>query len=58
MSKYKTKAKPKCSFELEKYENESYLKNPLLRFRLNEVLERRHYTILKNRATTVSIFET
>lgn len=51
----KRKAATNCQFDLQKYENEAYLKNPLLSFHINKVLERRHYTILKSHATAEKI---
>lgn len=49
-----TKASPCSNIDLNRYDNAPYLQNPLLRFRIQDVREQRHYTILKNRAMAVS----
>ncbi|XP_017137652.1 dynein heavy chain 12, axonemal [Drosophila miranda] len=38
-----------------KYDNEPYLKNPLLKFHISEVHERRHYQFLKQKAADVKV---
>lgn len=38
---------------LKKYDNEAYTKNPLLRLRISEIRERRHYGFLKKTAEQV-----
>lgn len=40
--------------KINKYDNEKYMENPLLKFHLNEIRERRHYTFLKQKAALVS----
>lgn len=37
--------------DLEKYDNEEYSKNPLLKYNICEIKERRHYTFLHRKAT-------
>ncbi|ALC44807.1 Dhc62B [Drosophila busckii] len=41
--------------DITKYDNEPYMKNPLLTFRISEVHERRHYTFLKQRAADIKV---
>lgn len=41
--------------KLDKYDNESYMKNPLLLFHIADVRERRHFTLLKDVARVVSV---
>ena len=41
------------NIDIYKYDNESYLKNPLLKFRMPNVREHRHYTLLKMKAGQV-----
>lgn len=43
-----------CS-DITKYDDEEYMKNPLLTFRISEVHERRHYTFLKQRAADIKV---
>lgn len=40
---------------LDRYDNEEYMKNPLLKFRLADVYERRHHMFLKYRAAEVKM---
>ncbi|XP_037810078.1 dynein heavy chain 12, axonemal [Lucilia sericata] len=40
---------------LDRYDNEEYMKNPLLKFRLADVYERRHHIFLKYRAAEVKM---
>ncbi|XP_005185418.2 dynein axonemal heavy chain 12 [Musca domestica] len=40
---------------LDRYDNEEYMKNPLLKFHLSKVYERRHHTFLKYRAAEVKM---
>ncbi|XP_017080044.1 dynein heavy chain 12, axonemal [Drosophila eugracilis] len=41
--------------DITKYDNEPYMKNPLLKFRISEVHERRHYQFLKQKAADVKV---
>lgn len=43
------------SSDINKYDDEEYMKNPLLTFRISEVHERRHYTFLKQRAADIKV---
>lgn len=43
------------SSDITKYDDEPYMKNPLLTFRLSEVHERRHYVFLKQRAADIKV---
>lgn len=43
-----------CS-DITKYDDEDYMKNPLLTFRISEVHERRHYNFLKQRAADIKV---
>lgn len=43
--------------KIDKYDNEKYMENPLLKFNLNKIRERRHYTFLKQKAALVSCFK-
>lgn len=45
--------KPPC--DLTMYDNEEYEKNPLLKFRLKDVQDRRHFELLKRRAAKVKM---
>lgn len=53
MSKRLDKLYKPCD-KIDKYDNEKYMENPLLKFHLNEIRERRHYTFLKQKAALVS----
>ncbi|EDV95542.1 GH15722 [Drosophila grimshawi] len=41
--------------DITKYDNEPYMKNPLLTFRISDVHERRHYNFLKQRAADIKV---
>ncbi|KAH8316762.1 hypothetical protein KR074_004303 [Drosophila pseudoananassae] len=43
------------SSDITKYDNEPYMQNPLLKFRISEVHERRHYQFLKQKAADVKV---
>lgn len=43
--------------KLDKFDNESYLKNPLLSFHIADVRERRHFSLLKDVARVVGILQ-
>ncbi|XP_055844482.1 dynein axonemal heavy chain 12 [Episyrphus balteatus] len=45
--------KPPC--DLTMYDNEEYMKNPLLKFRLSDVKEKRHFAFLKQKAAEEKI---
>lgn len=55
MSKRLDKLYKPCD-QINKYDNEKYMENPLLKFHLNEIRERRHYTFLKQKAALVSCY--
>lgn len=56
MADRRSKPNKRCNVatNLDKYDNESYLKNPLLAFHIADVRERRHFTLLKDVARIVS----
>lgn len=55
MSKYLSKLiKPPTDYE--KYENDAFSQHPLMKFRLSNIRERRHFSLLKHKAALVSIF--
>lgn len=52
MSKRLAKLYRPCD-KLDKYDNEPYMKNPLLHIRLSEIRQRRHYSYLQKKAVEV-----
>uniref|UniRef100_A0A1B0AQ22 Uncharacterized protein n=1 Tax=Glossina palpalis gambiensis TaxID=67801 RepID=A0A1B0AQ22_9MUSC len=50
-SKINSKYRPASN--LDKYEKEEYMKNPLLRFHLDNLYKRRHLALLKLRAAEI-----
>lgn len=55
MSKRLAKLYRPCD-KLDKYDNEPYMKNPLLHIRLSEIRQRRHYSYLQKKAVEVSFW--
>lgn len=53
----RSKPNSRCNvnIKLDKYDNESYLKNPLLSFNIVNVREQRHFSLLKDVARVVGI---
>lgn len=45
----------KYQFSLDRFDNEAYVNNPLLKFRLNAIRRRQHNASIKRRAALVRI---
>lgn len=43
----------KNQYRIDRYDNEAYTRNPLLKFRLSEIKERRHSEHIKRKAASV-----